>query len=184
MTRQELINSLRIQTSEIKHKFEVIQNIDYIKLSKYPNYKSWNVLEVIEHMSRFQEYYLPQIICQVSAIELDQSALYRPGVFGNFMVKGLLPQDEKIKMKVKTFKRMDPFGTVKGLDAHKTILRYEILLQEMRNLIEKAEKLDLNRKNIVSAVGPIIKFKIGDALRILAAHDLRHFKQCENILKA
>ncbi len=49
-------------------------------------------------------------------------------------------------------------------------------------LLEIAKRTDLNVMRITSSLGPIIRFKAGDAFRFPIAHQVRHFLQLERTL--
>ncbi|MEO8734696.1 MAG: hypothetical protein ABI373_10230, partial [Flavobacteriales bacterium] len=51
-------------------------------------------------------------------------------------------------------------------------------------LLEKALSQGLEGPRITSTLGPVLRFKIGDAFRFTIAHQERHFLQIERALKA
>ncbi|MCI5054880.1 MAG: DinB family protein [Flavobacteriales bacterium] len=182
MTKESLLEQISLDLKAVTGKLEEFRKLNSIEYLFRVSEKSWNVVEVIDHMSRFYNFYLPQIEERIERFKGVENDKFYPGIFGNYMVKNLRPQKTKIKFKMKTFSKMDSFGASdqEGLSlAIETHLKH---LESLKNTLVHFPKLDLNKPRIISAAGPILKFKLGDAYRILLAHDIRHLQQCENIL--
>lgn len=66
----------------------------------------------------------------------------------------------------------------------RTIQHYINLCERFLRLLERAKGKDLNKMMVASSLGPIIRFKAGDAFRFHIAHQQRHFLQLERALAA
>ena len=67
------------------------------------------------------------------------------------------------------------------LDKEQTLAEFNELHQKMLEQLETARNYDLNRIKIPSAIGPILKFRLGDAFRFVIAHAQRHVVQLKRI---
>ena len=56
------------------------------------------------------------------------------------------------------------------------------MCEALIRLLEAARTTDLNAMKVASSLGPIIRFKAGDAFRFPVAHQQRHFLQLERAL--
>ena len=48
--------------------------------------------------------------------------------------------------------------------------------------IDNCDNMSLEKPKIVTAAGPIIKMRFGDALHFMVAHNQRHILQAQNVL--
>jgi hypothetical protein len=56
-------------------------------------------------------------------------------------------------------------------------------LKNFRSLVKECGEYDLNSVKVASALGKIIRFRLGDAIHIVAAHNERHLVQMQNALE-
>ena len=70
------------------------------------NYKAgdniWSVLECIEHLNRYGDYYLPEIEERILKSKTTPDAIFKAGLLGDYFAKSMLPKDPLNAMK--TFK--------------------------------------------------------------------------------
>ena len=99
------------------------------------------------------------------------------------MVKMMQPrEDGYIHVKMKTLKRFEPDRSTAPLDKTTVIRECIESHDDLLNLIEQSRDVDINRVRVVSAIGPIIRFKLGDCFRFNTAHHLRHLLQADNVM--
>jgi hypothetical protein len=65
-----------------------------------------------------------------------------------------------------------------------SIERFINLCNRTLALIEQARSTDLGAMRVTSSLGPLVRFKAGDALRFPIAHQERHFLQLEQALRS
>ena len=185
LSSQELLQKIKQEIQAQKQKVEqVLQQYPDEVLFFRANPESWNILECLEHLNLVYDYYLPQIQKGIlKGQHLSAKEHFKPGWFGNFMTNGMQPKSSgKIGFKTKTFQKTTPQVTVE--DKNKVIADFLKNQDAFLSYIEKSGELDLEKIKVVSLIGSILKFKLGDAFRFLTAHNNRHFQQIENILIA
>lgn len=162
---------------------EEIQRLPAERLLRRPSPTAWNVVEVFEHLVLSSGIYVRglQAVFDQKAASLRPSTEFRPGILGDFFTRGMLPKpDGRIGWKMRTMKIFDPARQHGASSA--SIDRFIALGRQLLQLLEQATSTDLNRMKVSSSLGPIIRFKAGDALRFPIAHQQRHFFQIERIL--
>lgn len=183
--RQNLINEIKT----IVKKAHQLQKLSNDELNERIHPSSWTVLECIEHLNRYSEFYLEEIEKRIGA-KMDKNNTqniadytFKSGFIGNYSANSMLPVTAgknagKIN-KMTTFKDKDPIHS--GVD--KKVLDIFIDDQnEFIRLLEKSKNVNLN-KTKTSLTIPILKFNLGDTFRFVINHQIRHFVQIENILK-
>jgi hypothetical protein len=152
------------------------KNTAHLNYREEPN--SWSILECIEHLNRYGDFYLPEIEKRMAAPTVKPAApLYKPGLLGNYFVKMMLPQNGKIK-KIKSPKDKNPMHTV--IDTYVVnifIQQQNTLLQ----LLEKAKYINLGTTKTAISISNFIKLKLGDTLRFFVYHIERHIQQMKII---
>mgnify|MGYP000955471092 CR=1 FL=1 len=161
-------------TSIIKQNIEDIksfQNLDDNKLNFKPSPERWSVLECLEHLNRYSDFYLPEIKKALHH-PVDSRDYFKSGIIGNMLVNMVIPKPGGKKMK--TFTSMNPNGSMLGRYVlEKNIENQEFLLE----FIQRASKSNLNKSGIPVTFSPFIKLKLGDTLRFMAYHNQRHTEQ-------
>ena len=111
----------------------------------------------------------------------SDKTVYKTGFFGDRMVDAMMPKEEKVKNRMKTFRRMKPERSKREKGG--VLKQFEEYMTEFDDMIDRSSRLDLGGHRITSAVGNVLRFKLGDCYRFLLAHNDRHMLQCRNALK-
>jgi hypothetical protein len=179
MKTEVLLQELIDLTIENKKAVESFTNLPLEKLQYKPQPDAWSILECIEHLNRYGDFYLPEIRQRMSSSKHPQSDHFKPGILGNYFAKAMLPKEKLNKMK--TFKSMNPKNCSLGLEVlHKFIGQQE----EMTNLLEKAKSHNLNKIKTSISISNWIKLKLGDTFRVVIYHNLRHIQQAQRVLNS
>lgn len=177
-----------LNSEEILHEFikitkenilsaEVFLQLCETKLNHKISSESWSILECIEHLNLYGDFYNNEISKRIKASSTSSSVEFTSGFLGNYFVKSMLPKEKLSKMK--TVKTMNPIGS--NLD--KKVLDKFILQQNnLLALLYQSSKINLGKVKTSISFSRFIKLKIGDTLRFVVYHNLRHIKQAENIL--
>ena len=178
---RQVRQDLQIQRQKVE---DVLQHYPEEVLQYRPGPEKWNILECLEHLNLTYDYYLPQIKKGIAKGQhLPPKEYFQTGWFGNYMTSGMQPKPSgKIGMKTKTFQKTTPQLEEGGKD--KVIHTFLKNQNTFLSHVEKGATLNLERIKVISLIGPILKFKLGDAFRFLTAHNNRHFQQIENVLEA
>ena len=142
-----------------------------------PTAGAWSILHCLEHVNRTTEMYLPNID---AAIERGRRRKTIGGkssggtLLGSWLIQSLEPPVKRRFKAPKTFQPMpDP-----DRDAVGNFVR---LRSELRERIGRSSGLDLGRIRLSSPAMKILRVSLGQAFRVLAAHDRRHLWQAHNV---
>lgn len=177
-----MIEDLQLQLNDQLRFFKTeISNIPLNSLKFKPEKNKWSVLDCIEHLNMVFDVYLPRIKKGVKKANKNQSESYKPGFFGERMVQAMLPKKNTVTNPMRTFSNMDPHKTRRPLT--QALTEFERNMLEFQSLIDSSEKIDLGKIRIKSAIGIILRFKLGDCYRFLLAHNQRHFVQIKKTMR-
>jgi len=174
----QLLNELKIITEN---------SIDFAKSLLYQNNDtlnfrtsedSWSILECLEHLNFYGQFYLPEIENRIKKSQFSATKSdFKSGLLGNYFANMMLPKEKLNKMK--TLKISNPIHK----QLNKSVIEEFINQQnEMLELLEKAKVVDLEKTKTSISISKLIKLKLGDTFRFVIYHNLRHIKQAENIL--
>jgi hypothetical protein len=187
MTFLSLIESLTEDTNSIN---KILKEQIHPRSENQLNWKAsaekWSVLECLEHIMLSGQYYIDEINNSFSSkspgldpLDLD----FKPGIIGNYSVKAMKPAPSgEINNKMKTFKRMEPGKS--NMDHEKILADFSRYQADLLSILEKSKYFNLNKIKIRSSIGNMIRFKLGDALRFVIAHNQRHVQQAINVMKS
>lgn len=148
-----------------------LKKLDDSQLNYKPSPEKWSILECLEHLNRYSDFYLPEIKKALHN-PADGRDYFKSGILGNMLVNMVIPKPGAKKMK--TFTSMNPNGSMLGRYVlEKNLENQEFLLE----FIERASKSNLNRSGISVTFSQLIKLKLGDTLRFMAYHNQRHTEQ-------
>ena len=169
---QQLIEQTRLfinQAEKLK-----AQPIEMLTWRSEPN--SWSTLECIEHLNLYGDHYLPEIEKAIRNSKTKSSVEFKSGMLGNYFSKSMLPKDKLNKMK--TFKDKNPLNA----DLNKTAIDRFINQQiKFIDLLNKSRSVNLNTVKIKTSISSLLRFRLGDTFQFIVNHNLRHFKQIENV---
>ncbi len=173
---EDIINTLSHQLKELSEN----------QLNWKPSPKKWSILECVEHINTACRHYIPEIRMQISNAPKDlPTDDFRPGILGDYLTKMMQPQaNGKIKGKMKTLAKFEPgssTSTLNSADVFDECIQHH---KELLGFIHTSANLNLNKVRVPSAIGPIIRFKLGDCYRFNTAHHQRHLLQAQNVMKA
>lgn len=178
-TNKLLIEDLINRTKEALNEANRFLQLKASELNWKASEKEWSILECIEHLNRYGDFYLPEISQRIAAAEQKEGNLiFKSGWLGNYFAKSMLPREKLNKMN--TFKSMNPVGS--KLD--KSVLEKFIDQQkQMLDLLQKARKVDLNKTKTSISISKLIKLKLGDTFRVVIYHNERHIVQANKGLE-
>ena len=179
MQAGQLITTLIEQTEQLTAKAKALSNYDLATLQWREHSQSWNMLECIEHLNRYGDFYLPQMQAAIQQSTAKPDAEFRSGWLGGYFAKSMLPKEKLNKMS--TFKDKNPLHA--KLDKN-VIERFIEQQEQLVSLLKQSRKVSLNRVKIPTTLSKLIKIRLGDAFPFLINHIIRHFAQLERIEKA
>ena len=155
---------------------EKLKQLDYSLLTWRENVHSWNILECLEHLNLYGHFYLPQMALKIQESNSDAEPEFKPSILGNYFSKSMLPNAKLNKMK--TFKDKNPINTKLDIGVIDVFLNQQY---QLRQIIQQAQKVSLNKVKIETSISTWIKLKLGDAFQFYVNHILRHLVQIDRI---
>lgn len=176
----------KVLLQDLKNRVEVVnQKIEYFKTlsAEQLNYRaavaSWSILECIEHLNLYGDFYLPEIENQILKSSHQQpSAMFKSGWLGNYFANSMLPKNGKIS-KMKTFKDKNPIGSMLNIT---TLERFSKQQSRLLQLLQMAENVDITKTKTNISISTLIKLRLGDTFRFFIYHIERHIAQAERVL--
>ena len=170
-------------------KIRGLQKTDATTLSVKPGPTSWNVLEVIEHMSTAHQPYEVKIETALKKLETKNTEKWEcieKKRMASFICRRMLPQNEVIKHKMKTSKKFQPVLPEERLsedEINKVFDRFYNSLAHLKSTISRYANLPVKNVRFNSAIGPIVRFNTAEAVEFIISHNERHIVQAENTVK-
>ncbi len=143
------------------------------------NPHEWNILECLEHLNLYGDFYLPAIEAQLMEHQKTTVLSYKPGILGNYFVKMIRIQEKQKKMSTSSDK--NPVKQSRALSPT-TIDRFLRQQERLKALLERAQWLDLGKIKTPVSISRLIRLKLGDTLRFVVYHNERHVVQAERML--
>lgn len=182
MERQEIIDSLKLDTQGIINTVQSnFLNLETERLRQRPLSDQWSIGECIAHLNIADAHNIRQFEHKLKSAQPDaDSTIFKPGWLGNYFVKMIKPLDDgTIPSPMKTLRKFVPKIENDENTLHQFLSDQQIIL----DTLERSRVLNLNKIKITSAIGPIVTFRLGDALRFLIGHNQRHIIQASRVLE-
>lgn len=171
-TTENLLANLISRTNEHIVQVEKFQNLTTKELNWKSTPESWSILECIEHLNHYGDYYLPEIEKRISESNTAPDAEFRSGLLGNYFAEMMLPKENFKKMK--TFKDKDPLGS--KLD-ETTLDKFLRQLEKTLELLNRSRNVSFNKTKTSISIAKFIRLKLGDSFRVIIYHNERHIAQ-------
>lgn len=140
--------------------------------------EKWSILECIEHLNRYGDFYLPEIQKAVAANRSnDPSPVFKSGVIGNYFAKLMKVENGKIT-KMPSPADKNPVGSKLS---PATIDRFLEQQDMLTSLLNEARHCDLIRAKVPISLTRFIKLRLGDTFRFFVYHIERHVIQAEKV---
>ncbi|MEQ8474125.1 MAG: DinB family protein [Marinoscillum sp.] len=177
MEATALISELNQITQQNMNAAQGFKQLTDEELNRKEHTKSWSILECIEHLNRYGDFYLSEISKRIANTKHQQSATFKSGLLGDYFAKSMLPKEKLNKMK--TFKSMNPMGS----SLTRSVLDRFIHQQEnLLNLLSQAKETNMVKVKTSISISKWIKLRLGDTFRVVVYHNLRHIVQAKKLL--
>jgi uncharacterized damage-inducible protein DinB len=153
-----------------------VKKLPQEKLNQRPANGGWSLLECLEHLNRYSNYYNPALD---KAIAKNMAANPNQEItltwIGKKSVEMITPKNTK---KHKTIKKMNPQGVMLNGAVVDEFLKNQ---QQLLVLLDKAKQADLGKKVVPVEFFKLLKMNIGETLLFMTLHEQRHFLQLHRI---
>lgn len=172
---KQLITDLLLLTDNLTARVQQLKALDISKLNYKQNPGKWSVLECIEHLNLYGDYYLPEIERRILAQKTGSSApVFKSGLLGNYFAN--LMRAEAIPGKMKSPKDKNPANSALTIT---TIDRFLKQQERLKALLMQAKQVNLTKTKTSISISKLVKLRLGDTFRFLIYHIERHVKQAE-----
>ncbi|MGK2863892.1 MAG: DinB family protein [Chitinophagaceae bacterium] len=175
----ELLDALQEDVRQLVLEANYLNATDPGILLQVPATGKWSVIQVLEHLNSYGNYYLLAI---ERSLLLDRPAkeFFIPGWLGDYFTKMMKPRyNGTIANKMQTPKDHRPSGHPDAFPVLNTFLEQQ---HYMLGLLETAKCKNISSIKTPISISKLIRLKVGDTFRFLIAHEQRHFVQIENTI--
>lgn len=148
------------------------QSIEYLNWKQ--DAESWSVLECIEHLNRYGDFYIPEISNKIKTSTYKNSEIFKSNWLGKYFSKTVSYNEDLNKMK--TFKSMNPLNSTLNIQTLEKFIKQQ---HQIIELLNKSKKVNLDKTKTSISISKLIKLRLGDTFRVLIFHNQRHIKQAE-----
>ena len=171
--RNLLIDDLIARIKRATFSVNILNGLSEEQLKHRNQENAWSILECIEHLNRYGDFYLPEIERQLIESRPQPGAeMFKPGIIGNYFVGVIQVKNGKVK-KMKTPKEMDPIRSDLAIT---TIDRFLKQQERLITLLQHAKRMDLTKTRTAISLTKMIKLRLGDTLRFVVYHIERHIE--------
>ena len=174
---QQLLEELTEMTRKNISAVMAFKKLSADELNRKSHPKSWSILECIEHLNRFGDFYIPEIKRAINQSKYDASEYFKSGFIGNRFAESMLPNSQMKKMK--SPKAMNPINSNLNRQVLDKFLHQQ---DQLLKILKKAETVSLTKTKVSTSLSRFLKLRLGDVLRAVIYHNLRHIKQAEKII--
>ena len=139
--------------------------------------EKWSVLECIEHLNRYGDFYIPEIEKTIANSKYKFDIKFKSGVLGNYFAQSMLSKEKLNKMN--TFKDKNP------LNSKFTPIVIDVFInQQLKfiDLLNKSKKVNLTKEKVKITFTKWIRLRLGDTLKFVIYHNCTHLFQIEKII--
>lgn len=171
----DLLGRMEKCTRRVKE-FEALSN-DQLQFKKG---KRWSILECLEHLNLYGDFYLVEIEKQVIASPRTTiPTKFKSGFLGNYFANLMEVKNGKIT-KMKSPKDKNPSNSNLSIT---TINRFLKQQERLVSLLNQCRSIDLTKTKAAISLTNLIKLRLGDTLRFYTYHIERHVLQAERALE-
>ncbi|MBM1108221.1 DinB family protein [Aurantibacter crassamenti] len=178
LSSKKLLQNLRVITIENLNVVENLKNQSTEGLNWKQNPESWSVLECIEHLNKYGDFYIPEITNRIQATTYKSSEIFKSNWLGKYFSKSVSYSEDLNKMK--TFKSMNPLNSKLNIQTLEKFIKQQ---HQIIELLDTAKNVNLDKTKTAISISKLIKLKLGDTFRVLIYHNERHIKQAEKTFR-
>lgn len=175
---EDLLDDLKSKTLKMIQCVESFQRLSKSDLNQQPGENKWSVLECVEHLNLYSDFYINEFEKKISNSKYVPSKYHKIGFLGSQFAKSMLPIGDNTPMKMKTFKSKTPNKSKLSMV---TLEKFVNQQKQIIELIDKSREVHLIKVKCNLTLKKI-KLRLGDALRFYVFHNVRHIVQANRII--
>lgn len=174
---ETLISELQKQTRDIIYRADKFANLSDTELNWRPAANKWSILECLQHLNLYGDYYLPAIKENLASTKhITPVTIFKSGTIGNYMANSMKPGPKMKKMKTPADK--NPLNSSLDVAVIKNFIGQQ---NELLDLLEESRLIDIQNTKIPISLTKYLKLRLGDIFRFTVHHNDRHIVQAENV---
>jgi DinB superfamily len=174
--RNQLIDDLISITDRSSLTVKKFKHLSADQLNFKRRAEEWSVLECIEHLNLYGDFYLPELEKQILAQEQNPEAtVFKSGTIGNYFTNLMQVKNGKLK-KMKSPKDKNPIGSTLSPTTLDRFLKQQ---EKLKSLLLQAKKIDLTKARTSISLTNLIRLRLGDTFRFFVYHIERHVAQAK-----
>jgi uncharacterized damage-inducible protein DinB len=173
MKKDEFLQDIKEKLAQIDEALNNFTAKDEAVLSLRPGQDQWNALECIEHLHRYNEFYIPEFQKSLRRAKLSSSNEMKRGSFGMKSAKSMLPKEAGVDNPMKTFKSKNSLHSNVSKEVLDTFRKEQA---EIKAIVDASDLHDIGAVKCKTTL-PIIRFRLCDALEFVINHQVRHIAQ-------
>jgi uncharacterized damage-inducible protein DinB len=183
LNQDELLRDLKAEVAGTIAIVSALDRSDEPKLNRKPDNGGWSAVQILEHLNTYNRYYIPLVTTSLPKTQLKNAAgTYKPGWLGDYFTRSMYSEvksAKKVTNKMNALKGHRPDGELKATEVIAEFLHDQELLLK---LLDEAVDRDISSVKIPITISKLLRISMGDALRFLIAHQVRHMLQLRNTL--
>jgi len=176
--KKAFIDTLEERLSTIDEALANFETTPLPLLNARASEKTWNVLENIEHLHRYNEFYLKEFRKSLDRADVSKSDEMKRGKFGMKSAQSMLPVNGELANPMRTFRSKNPLFTAVDTSILTIFTREQV---ELKAIVEEARGKDIGAVRCKTTL-PLIRFHLCDALEFVINHQVRHIEQAKRAL--
>lgn len=175
-SQEQLIAELTQNINTSLQEIEKLRENPEEFLNRKTDTDSWSILECIEHLNRYNDFYLPEVQRVLKNAKKGAPQNFSSGWLGEYFAKSMLPKEKLNKMK--TFASMNPIGSTLTIS---TLEKYQNDLLKWLEILDQGKEYNLTKLKTNISISKLIKLRLGDTLRVVVYHQERHLAQMKRV---
>ena len=176
--QQLLITELLALTDQAIETIKKFKTYSNSNLNYKNNITEWSILECLEHLNLYGDFYLPEIEKTLfNSTQKINDPVFNSGKIGNYFANLMITKNGNIK-KMKTPKDKDPINSNLSFSTIERLLKQ---LEKLKILLNQSRTANLTKLKTAISLTKFIKLRLGDTLRFVVYHIERHILQAQKI---
>lgn len=179
MTTNLLLDEWIAMLEESRTRAKQLRKHNIEELNWRPSEEKWTVLECLEHLNLYGDFYIPEIGRVVKKSPKQPTPVeFKQTWWGNYFVNALAPQSKQAIKPLNAMNKLNPKGMRLGAE---TIERFITQHTQLIELCQQAQLVDIQHKRTGTTL-PLVRLRLADSLRAQAYHSQRHMDQALEVL--
>lgn len=180
LTHPEVADSARQLTAVVKDAQALCAPLSAETFNWQPGPGRWSMGQCLEHLNTTERAFLPRIheaIERVRASGKRSAGPTRIGFFMRWFIREMEPPPKR------RFRTKPAFVPPSVLRKDAVLAEFTALHDQLLQYLEGVNGYDLGSVKIGSPFAPLLRYNLGAAFALIAAHDRRHLWQAREVVK-